>query len=83
MHGAFRLGPHLLAQTEVGSTTSPKPMYYVPAATTEVYGIDEKDTVNGKIETGNVTITKMIESSGRSAQVSQFPDGSTYTWAND
>ncbi len=81
--GLFGFGPHLLAQTEVGSTTSPKPMYYVPAATTEVYGIDEKDTVNGKIETGNVTITKMIESSGRSAQVSQFPDGSTYTWAND
>ena len=74
MHGAFRLGPTFCADPS-RQHYIPKPMYYVPAATTKVYGIDEKDTVNGKIETGNVTITKMIDSSGRSAQVSQFPTG--------
>jgi hypothetical protein len=50
---------------------------------TEVYSMDGKGIVNGKVETGRWTVTTILDSSGRWAQIRQSSDGSTRTWSND
>jgi hypothetical protein len=81
---ALCTGAQLLGQSETSSVSLPRQTYRVPPAMTEIYSVDVKDLMNGKIvKPGDWTVEFSGDSSGRRAETIHLQDGRTLTWVDD